>query len=57
MMRSANFVFPIFVVVDRVVEEEETVVPRANFAELEREMADPAVRSNTSSTESPATRI
>ena len=34
MIRSANFVLPIFVVVDRVVEEEETVVPRANFAEL-----------------------
>ena len=46
MIRSANFVLPIFVVVDRVVEEEETVVPRANFAELERETADTKVKIN-----------
>ena len=56
MMRSENFVFPIFVVVDRVVEEEETVVPRANFAELEMETADITIRSSISAIQSPVAR-
>ena len=40
----------------RVVDDEETVVPRANLAELERKVAVPNTRSRHSSIESPVSR-